>query len=91
MKWQQIFTFFKYSTAHREQYKNCDDITGVVAKHLERHCETRWLSLEKVLVKINEQWENLKEYFLKKLPTLTVFKGKNGVESTPRYTVLKTT
>ena len=81
--------FFKYSAACREQYKNCDDITGVVTKHLERHCETRWLSLEKVLVKINEQWENLKEYFLKKLPTLTGFKGKNGVESTARYTRIK--
>ena len=71
--------FFKYSAVRREEYKKCVEITGVVSKHMERHCETRWLSLEKVLVKIYEQWDNLSEYFLNKVPTVAGFKGKNGV------------
>ena len=28
-----------------------------------RHVETRWLSIAKVLIRIFEQWENLKQYF----------------------------
>ena len=31
---------------------------------IEKHCETQWLSLQNVLVKIMEQWENLSEYVL---------------------------
>ena len=81
--------FFKYSAARREQYSKCDEITGVVVKMMERHCESRWLSLQKVLVKLSEQWKNLKEYFLKKVPTLPYFTGKKGVGATARYGRLK--
>ena len=36
-------------------------------------------------MKIIEQYKNLKEYFLKTLPTLPGFKGKNGVSQTELY------
>ena len=36
-----------------------------------KHCQTRWLSLDKVPLGIIEQQENLKEYFLKTLPKLS--------------------
>ena len=81
--------FFKYSAARREQYTKCHEITGVVAKMMEKHCESRWLSLEKVLVKISEQWDNIKQYFIKKIPTLPGFTGKKGVSSTARYGRIK--
>lgn len=84
-----FYFFFKRSAARREEFKRCEELTGVVSKHLEKHCATRWISLERVLVKLNEQWENLKEYFLNKLPTLPEFKGKNGVGATSRYTRIK--
>ena len=42
---------------------------------IEKYCETQWLSLQNVLVKIMEQWENLSEYVLKKVPTLAGFNG----------------
>lgn len=41
------------------------------------------LTLRKVLQKIIDQWDNLKEYFLKFLPTTTGF--KRYVETTQRY------
>ena len=60
-----------------------------------KHCQTRWLSLDNVLVRIIEQYEkqpkfyeNLKEYFLKTLRTLPGF-GKNGVSQTERYQRIK--
>ena len=58
--------FFKYLAARREQYTTCQEITGVTAKMMKKHCLTRWLTLEKVLLKLMEQWENLSEYFIEK-------------------------
>ena len=81
--------FFKYSAARREQYRKCEEITGLVIKMMERHCESRWLSLEKVLLKLWEQWENLHEYFINQVPTLPYFTGKKGVGQTARYGRIK--
>ena len=36
-----------------------------------------------------EQWENLSEYVLKKVPALPGFTGKNGVWSTESYARIK--
>ena len=40
-------------------------------------------------MRIIEQYENLREYFLKARPTLPGFKGKNGVNQTERYQRIK--
>ena len=37
------------------------------------------------LVRIMEQFENLKEYFLVKLPSMPGFNGKNGIRETENY------
>ena len=50
-----------------------------------KHIQTRWLSLDRVLVRILEQYQNLKCYFLERLPELPGFKGKNGIRETERY------
>ena len=47
--------FFKYPAARREQYTKCHEITGIVTKMMDKHCESRWLSLQKILVKLSEQ------------------------------------
>ena len=43
MKWQ-LSSIFSLSillpVEHREEYKKCDEITGIVPKHMQRHCET---------------------------------------------------
>ena len=83
------FFFFKYSAARREQYTTCHEITGETAKMMEKHCSTRWLSLEKVLVKLMEQLENLSEYFLRKVPTFAGFTGSKGISSSARYVRIK--
>ena len=50
---------------------------------------TQWLSLEKVLVKLTEQWENLSEYFLRIVSTVPTFTGSKGISSTARYVRIK--
>ena len=77
--------FFKYSAARREDFLQIRDITDVTVQYVLRHCQTRWLSIERVLVRIIEQYENLCTYFLTELPKQLCFKGKNGVGNTDRY------
>jgi hypothetical protein len=81
--------FFKLSAGRREDYQEVSSITEVTSHYVLKHCQTRWLSLDRVLVRIFEQFENLKEYFLIKLPTLPGFKGKNGIRETERYQRIK--
>ena len=56
--------FFSKSAARRVEYSQSELITKLSSKFMLRHVKTQWLSLEKVLVRIIEQWQNLKEYFL---------------------------
>ena len=71
--------FFKYSAGRREDFQDTSNMTGVLTQHLEKHCSSRWISLDKVFVKLIEQFPNLVEYFLKTLPQLPGFNGKHGI------------
>ena len=77
--------FFKHSAARREDCVGVSSITDVTSQFVLKHCQSRWLSLDRVLVRIVEQFKNLKEYFLVKLPSLPGFTGKNGIRETDRY------
>ena len=81
--------FFKYSAGRREDFEKVSEITGVLTQHLNKHCTSRWISLDRVLVKLIEQFNNLKEYFLTSLPKLLGFNGKTGIASTARYKRIK--
>ena len=60
-------------------------ITDVTSQFVLKHCQSWWLSLDRVLVRIVEQFKNLKEYFLVKLHSLPGFTGKNGIRETNHY------
>ena len=77
--------FFKLSAVRREDYRGVSELTDVTTHYVIKHCQTCWLSLDKGLVRIIEQYKNLKEYFVLTLPTLPGFKRKNGVNQTERY------
>ena len=78
--------FFKLSSARREDYKEVQELTDVTDEYLLKYCSTRWLHNGDVMVRMMEQQlENVKYYFLTKLPTLPSFMGKNGVANTQRY------
>lgn len=81
--------FFKYSAGRREDYATVGEVTDLIAQNLNKHCTTRWISLEKVLVKIIEQFPNITHYFLVIVPPLKGFGGKNGISSTERYQRIK--
>ena len=75
--------FFKRSSARREDYASLESVTGIVAWYTMRHAETRWVSMKYVALRVLEQWDNLKEYFMKFLPKQSSF--KRDVEKTLRY------
>ena len=51
--------FFELSAARREGFKAMSSITDVSVHYLLKHCESSWLSIEKVLVRIIEQFANI--------------------------------
>ena len=74
--------FFKLSAARRTDYKSMAKITDVVAEYALKRSATRWVTLRKVLVRLIEQYDNLREYFLIFLPTTSSFKA--NVEKSKR-------
>ena len=73
---KDLHFFFRLSAARREDYRGVSKSTDVTMHYVIKHCQTCWLCLDKMLVRFIGQYENLKEYFLKALPTLSGFKGK---------------
>ena len=55
--------FVKLSATRREDYRGVSESTDVTMHYVIKHFQTNWLSLDKVLGRIIEQYENLKEYF----------------------------
>ena len=74
--------FFSKSAARRIEYSQSESITEISSKFMIRHVKTRWLSLEKVLVRVIEQWPNLKEYFLN---TIKADPDIKNIEQNERY------
>lgn len=79
--------FFKYSSARREDFKLCELETELEVKYTLKHVPSRWLSLKKVLIRIQEQWSNLKEYFLNFIPKQKNFTRE--IACTERYQFIK--
>lgn len=84
-----IYFFFKLSSARREDFKDIESITDVTAQFMLKYSSTRWLYIGKVCVRVLEQFANLKEYFLVSLPKTKDFNYKNGVGKTERYKRIK--
>ena len=66
-------------------YKDFYSVIEVTSRFVLRHCQKRWLSWNRVLVRIVEYIQNLNEYFMVKLPTLPVFKSKDDIQHTESY------
>ena len=55
-----------------------------------RHLLARWISIQDILIRVLEQFSNLKNYFLQVLPEQKAFKEKSVIESSERYIRIKT-
>ena len=66
--------FFKLSAARRADYR-MQKCTDVISHFIQKHSNTRWVTLRKICVKGLEQYQNLREYFLKFLPKTSTFKS----------------
>ena len=51
------------SAKRKEEYKEFLAFTNTDEYKLVKHCTTRWLSLEKAVTRILQQWPALKSYF----------------------------
>ena len=67
--------FFKRSAARREVYKVVGNITEITTHYIKMHVESCSLSIDRSLVQILEQRENLRQYILKEIPKQRKFKS----------------
>ena len=74
-----LFFFFKYSSARREDYRAMEELTNVTGEYLLNYCSIRWLYIGKVVVRLLEQIDNVRQYFLTFLPQQRGFAWKSGV------------
>ena len=70
---RDIHFFLNLSAGRRADYKKMESVTNIVSHYAQKHVLTRWVTLKKVVVRLLEQHENLKEYFLTYLPTTDWF------------------
>ena len=72
-----LHNFFKLSAKRIQDYFSAEVLTDLEPQRMIRHAETRWLGVQKVLLRIMEQLANIKQYFLKILPSdKKIFNGK---------------
>ena len=84
-----INSFFKLSSARREDFRDLEEVTELPAHFTIKHSTTRWVTLKKVAVRLLEQWKNSTEYFIVYLPKQSNFKGKNQIKENKRYQCIK--
>ena len=79
--------FFKLSAGRRADYQKISEVTNIVAEYALKHNTTRWVTLRRVLVRLIEHYQNLKQCFLVFLPSTSTF--KSTIQGTARYTRIK--
>lgn len=72
---QELHFFFKQSAARREDLEMPSLKTELEVRVMLRHVPSRWVSLKRCLVRIDGQWDHLREYILNFLPTQRNFKS----------------
>ena len=80
---EDLYFFFKYSSARKKDFLAIQDLTNVTAQFLKQPAETRWIAIKYVAVRVLDQYPNIKEYFLKFLPEEKNF--RSTFEKTDRY------
>ena len=63
-----LHLWFKMSAARREDYEALQEEMGLATHKFLKHVECRWPSLQPAVLRILEQLEGLKRYFLTVLP-----------------------
>ena len=78
-----IHFFFKLSAGRRADYQKISEVTDIVAEYALKHSTTRWVTLRRVLVRLIEQYKNLKQFLLVFLPSASTF--NSTIQGTARY------
>jgi hypothetical protein len=58
-----LFYYFDKSSKRKEELREFQEFTGTKELKIIKHCKTRWLSLEKAVKRVLQQWCALHAYF----------------------------
>lgn len=64
-----LFYFFNKSAKRKEEFRDFQEFTETKELKILKHCKTRWLSLEKCVQRVIQQWSALYAYFDKQAET----------------------
>ncbi|XP_072173986.1 LOW QUALITY PROTEIN: uncharacterized protein [Diadema setosum] len=79
-----IYYYLEKSSKRQKEYRQFQVMGGVEQHTILKHVCTRWLSLEKALGRLIEQWEPLRCYFSQEAPPSSTSQKK--VSDTPKAT-----
>ena len=79
-----VYTFFKLSTARREDLLKVREIFEENDEFFHRYVSSRWLTTGPVAERLVEHWSSLREYFLTYLPSQRDQSSKDAI-ATVRY------
>lgn len=82
-----LHTFFKRSAACREDYDFANINSELDIHYMRRHVPSRWVSLKMACVRIDEQWDHLRKYFLDFVPKQKNF--AKDIEGTETYNYIQ--
>ena len=75
-----LHLWFKMSAVRREEYEVVQEEMGLAKHKFLKHVECRWLSLQPAVLRILEQLEGLRRYFITVLP-----EKQSSISSNARY------
>ena len=58
-----LFYYFEKSAKRREEFREFQEFTGTKELKIIKHCSTRWLSLDRAVKRVLQQWSALYAYF----------------------------
>ena len=64
-----IFYYFDKSAKRKEGIKEFQEFVGIEPLKVIKHCQTRWLSLERAVTRVLYQWDALHAYFDREVET----------------------
>ena len=78
-----LHNFLKLFSAKREGYTKLQELTEVAAQYVLRHSSVQWLTMKCIVIRVIEQWLNLKEHLLPFIPKQKEF--KRSIKGTKPY------
>ena len=85
---RKLYTYFKLSSARREDMSVMFDICDEINQFFLRLVDTRWLAAEPCIERVLKHWNSIKKYYLEFLPSSTEQTNKKAIKSEDYFAIV---